>query len=269
MLFEIEGDCSINGKGKYTNPICIEPGGIDDGAAPSKFSLWTHMGAAGPFTNSRGQPLDDLPMKCVCESIDDSIAEDQIDFFTVKLFTPTECSRKRLFGWKPGQGVTCDGSFAKPPQGKTGDLIDKYKAQGVNTKAFKRVSFFEERQLIFLGIPDMFASLMSYNLRNGFTEWPYISKWPFVANNSCPEKGATPLPYPVYSYAPYTFGGDIRETTPDGTAPLDSIRHHIGLCALYHGNKFFCPSHQNADLKPVIKWDYSRFHPHGIFADDR
>lgn len=170
QLFEIEGGCPVDQNGKFTNQICIEPGGIDDGALPQRMSLWTHMGAAGPFTNSKGQPLDDLPMKCVCDSIDDWVPEDEINYYTMKIFTPNECSKKGLLKKKPSQGVKCDGTLAKPVQGKTNELMDQYGALGVKKQATKRVNYLEERQLIFLGLPGMFETFQSYNQRSGFTE---------------------------------------------------------------------------------------------------
>jgi hypothetical protein len=260
QLFVIEGGCSKDTSGKYTNPLCLQPGDLDAGAPPSKFSLWSHMGAAGPFTNSKGQPLDGLPMKCVCESTNDLFYKDKVDYFTLDVITPTECSKKGLLGIKPPLGVSCDGSMALPSEAKTSNLYDAFGNVGLNKTKIELLSLWEQQKLMLLGLPDLYKSLYSYLTRSGFTEWPNVLKWPFLTNDSCPEKGATSLAYPKLTFPPYVFGGNKEATVPKKVGPL-------GLCALYANNKFFCPSHQNADLKTVVKWDLSRLFPKGTFAD--
>jgi hypothetical protein len=246
QLFVIEGGCSKDNSGKYTNPLCLQPGDLDAGAPPSKFSLWSHMGAAGPFTNSKGQPLDGLPMKCVCESTSDLFFKAKVDYFTLDVITPTECSKKGLLGLKPPLGVSCDGSLALPSQGKSSDLYDAFGDLGLNKTKLKLLSLWEQQKLMLLGLPDLYKSLYSYLTRVGFTEWPNVFKWPFLTNDSCPEKGATSVAYTKVTFPPYVFGGKTESTVPEMVGPL-------GLCALYASNKFFCPSHQKADLKPVVE----------------
>lgn len=53
-LFEIEGGCPRNSKGRNNNPLCLESKEMSIGAYPRNLSLWTRYGAAGPFTNSEG-----------------------------------------------------------------------------------------------------------------------------------------------------------------------------------------------------------------------
>lgn len=200
-LFEIEGGCAKDKNGKYLNNLCIDNGMVGRGALPERYSLWTQMAAAGPFTNSKGQPLDGLPMKCVCESVSDWYDEDDINIFTLKIFSPTECSKKKSLRKKPSAGVPCDGTFAKPPLGKTSELYDEFKNQGINIQALKHVSWIEDRQLILLGVPGMLKTLVSYMTRQGFSEWPNTIKFPYIVDgaNSCPEKNVTSLPYPLIS----------------------------------------------------------------------
>jgi hypothetical protein len=187
----------------------------------------------------------------------------------LKIFTPTECSKTSYFGWKRATGVSCDGSFSRKPYGATSALFDAYGKEGFNEDALKRVSWFEERQLLPFVLPGIFEIFTSYSTREGFTEWPNTLKYPHNVNNTCSDKGITSIPYPMLSWAPYIYGGDISATTPaeNEGGLLSRARSFLGLCDFYTDNNFFCPSHQNRELKPVVKWDYNRSTPRGYFSD--
>jgi hypothetical protein len=259
QLFVIEGGCSKGKDGKYNNPLCLQPGELNAGALPARFSLWSQMGAAGPFTNSKGLPLDGLPMKCVCETTNDLYYNRKVDYYNLNVVTPTQCS-KSVLAVKPQLGVKCDGSLALPSQGKTSDLYKAFRDQGVLERDIVQLNFLEQQRLLYLGLPTIYKSLYEYLTRQGFTEWANVLKWPFITNDSCSEKGATSLAYPKYSYPPYVFGGDKESTVPQEVGPL-------GLCALYADNKFFCPAHQNVELQNVVEWDFNRLFPKGTFAN--
>jgi hypothetical protein len=272
-LFEIEGGCAKNENGTYSNVICLEPGDVTAGALPSRYSLWSHMGAAGPFTNSRGVPLDGLPMKCICDSVADSANLNNIDYFNLNVFSPSQCCTdgpwEILFGRNPALSVPCEGppvfagsrsEVSANTLQKTSDLLNDFVAQGLTKLQLVLLSRFERRELIFLVLPTLYGALYTYLTREGFTEWPNVLKWPRLSGDTCPAKNATSLAYPPTTFPPYVFGGKTEVTYPK-PAPI------YGLCALYTDNKLFCPAHQNPLLEPVTSWTYDRFFPKGHFAN--
>jgi hypothetical protein len=259
-LFEIEGGCVKDKNGKFNNTLCLEPESLNSGAPPGKFSLWTHMGAAGPFTNAKGKPLDGLSMKCVCQSKNDLVLNGDIDYFNMNVFGPTECTRKGLFSRRPAQSVACDGTLALPVKETTGDLFSKLAALGLNKEKLEVITSLERRQLIFLALPALYKNFYSYLTRKGFDEWPNVLKWPFFAEDTCPDKGATSLAYPPTTFPPYVLGGLTEFTFPQKA-------RRLGLCALYSDDRFFCPAKQNPTLKRVAKWNYERILAKGTFAD--
>ena len=204
-LFAIEDGCPKDSKGDHLNPICIEPDGIDEGALPSKFSLWSHYGAGGPFTNSKGVPIDDFRMKCACLSVDPSIEQSEVNFFTLPVFSPSECVNRTNFGVTL-QGVQCDGvlTFDLPQ----GDYMDEFEKEGFNIMEYEKVVYREITQRIALDFLGMIDTLKTYSMREGFTEWPNVSKFPFVGErfDTCKEKGISPVPWPVEAINPYMLG---------------------------------------------------------------
>jgi hypothetical protein len=273
-LFEIEGGCTKDENGTYSNVICLEPGDVKAGALPSKFSLWSQMGAAGPFTNAKGVPLDGLPMRCICKSLANSADVNNIDYFNLNALTPTECDSDGpfdfLFGRDPALSVPCKGNpvVAGSKIGssgvnlrKTSDVVNDFVEQGLTKMELILLSRFERRQLIILVIPAVYRALNTFLNRTGYTEWANVFKWPNLSGDSCPAKNATSLAYPTTVFPPYVFGG-IHEATFPTPAPL------FGLCAYYTDNKFFCPAHQNPLLETVTSWTYDRFSPKGHFANE-
>jgi hypothetical protein len=272
-LFEIEGGCTKDENGAFTNVICLEPGAVGSSAVPEKFTLWSHVGAAGPFTNSKGVAIDGLPMNCICESIASGVSIANIKYFNLNVFTPGQCSGRSgfsdfvylLFGRRPAQSVPCNGfPVSTSTQSltiiETPDLFNRIVKEGVGRVQLYLLNRLERRQLIFLALPALYRSLYSYLTRQGFTEWANVLKWPFLGTDTCAEKNATSLAYPASTFPPYVFGG-ITEVTYPLPPKL------FGLCAYYTDTTFFCPAHQNANLQPVTSWNYNRFTPSGTFAN--
>jgi hypothetical protein len=269
-LFEIEGGCTKNENGTYNNVICLQPGDVKAGALPSKYSLWSQMGAAGPFTNSKGVPLDGLPMKCICKSLANSADANDIDYFNLNVLAPTECDADGpfdiVFGRHPALSVPCKGlpvvagskSVANPRT--TSDVFNDFVEQGLTKLQLILLSRFERRQLIALVVPTVYRALHTFLNREGYTEWANVFKWPNLSGDSCSAKNATSLAYPTLTFPPYVFGG-IHEATYPTPVPI------YGLCALYADNKFFCPAFQNPLLETVTSWSYDRLNPKGQFAN--
>ena len=275
QLFEIDGGCTKDESGRYTNMMCLEPGSVTAGALPSKFSLWSQMGGAGPFTNSKGVPLDGLPMQCICDSIADSADVNDLDYFNLNVLTPSECATDSRFnffmlGHDPALSVPCKGTPAVAQSATNGvsesvmpttsDILSTFVEQGLTELQVTLLTKFERRQLVFLVLPALYQALLTLLNREGHTEWANVLKWPRLNGDTCPEKNATSLAYPPTTFPPYVFGGKTEVTFP-----TDPLPH--GLCAYYTDNKFFCPSHQNPYLEPVTSWTYDRFEPKGLFAN--
>jgi hypothetical protein len=261
-LFAIEGGCPKDSQGRNTNPICLEEGDINS-TFPKDLSLWTHYGAAGPFTNSKGRPLNDLPMKCACYGLTGGAsASSDVDYFIVRNFGPSQCGNsRRILSLRPPQSIPCDGSFAfdSPPQV---DIIDQYKDVGFSIRPFKRTLLLEQEKLSAIDLPVIIKTMLSYMTRQGHTDWPAINKFPFnVYMDTCKAKGVVPVPFPILSITPYQWGAR------DPTLPFKELLPRIGLCSPVTLTHYFCPSHQNAQLKPVVEWHFGPLDPHGVFAD--
>jgi hypothetical protein len=265
-LFEIEGGCEKDENGVYSNLMCLEPGDVSGKALPSKFTLWSHVGGAGPFTNSKGVPIDGLPMRCICESFDEDATFDSNTYFTLNVFSPTECRKTNFLGIRPRQSVPCEGLPVSVTNRtnvsfRTTDLINKISNQGIDIRDLNIIALTEIRQLLLLSLPALYRTLNGYLDRQGFKEWPNILKWPYIYNDSCPAKNATSLAYPLTTFPPYVLGGETELTFPVSRGPLE-------LCAIYTpDNRFFCPSHQNPTLQNVERWEYDRYNPRGFFTN--
>jgi hypothetical protein len=250
QLFVIEDGCPKNWKGMDLNPLCLQSGSINDGALPSIFSLWSHYGATGPFTNSRGVPIDDFPMKCACLAIDPSISASEADFFTLPIFSPTQCVNRGDYNFIL-QGVACDGTFSFGSPIK--DLLQEFALESFDITQYQELITKEIKQRLALDLPGLVDTLKNYTERVGFTEWPNFAKFPFVVPglDTCQEKNVTPVPWPVLSMTPYMLG--IRDPT---TPRLSDYK--IGLCAINSLDTYFCPSHVNPLLDPVKEWNFGR-----------
>jgi hypothetical protein len=266
-LFEIEGGCSKDANGKYSNVICLQPGEVKASVAPSELSLWSHVGGAGPFTNSKGIPIDGLPMKCICESVADKVSLSDVTYYSLTAFSPNECQSKgRFFRRQPIQSVSCTGfSVSSMNQNttilKTSALYDLSSKQGVKQGEIRLLSQLERRQLLVLALPTLYRNLNSVLNRQGNMEWPNIVKWPYMHRDSCAAKNVSSLAYPNTTFPPYVLGGETELTFPVSRSALE-------LCSVYNiGNRFFCPSHQNPTLQNVKYWSYKTVSPQGVFAN--
>ena len=267
-LFEIEGGCEKDANGKYANVLCLQPGDVDPGVLPSKLSLWSHVGAAGPFTNSKGVPIDGLPMQCICDTIADNVnVLDLSTYYNLNIFTPTQCTAKKRFRRAPLLAVPCTGLPVSANNGRSeshsspSSLYDILESLGVNQKDLALVRALEPRQSLVAIAPALTRTIVSYLNRQGFTEWPNAFKWPRIYDDSCAAKNATALAIPPNLFTPFTLGGKGELTFPKSRGPLE-------LCAATTpDNVYFCPSHQNPLLQNVINWTYNRYSPQGLFSN--
>lgn len=89
-----------------------------------------------------------------------------------------------------------------------------------------------------------------------------MGKFPFNgAMDTCKEKNVVTVPFPVQAITPYMFG------TRDPSIPFEELPF-IGLCSPATATQYFCPSHQNAELKGVVRWSFNKLNLHGVFVDD-
>lgn len=261
-LFAMDGGCPKDSNGRHLNHACLESGDVN-GKVPERYlSLWTHYGASGPFTNSKGQPMNGLPMKCICYGLEIGSKASNVDYFVVRNLGPSQCGKSRgLFRkMRPLMSIPCDGSFAlqTPPQK---DILTQYVEEGFDASSFRKILRLEKNKLIISDVASVFELLITFMKRKGKKDWPSLNKFPFNGDmDTCKEKGVVPVPFPVVSITPYMFG--TRDPTNAADLPL------IGLCAAYSLTQFFCPSHQNALLKPVIEWTNDELgRPYGVFSD--
>jgi hypothetical protein len=272
-LYTIDGGCPKNSNGKNINPICVESNEVSQSTNEKDLSLWSHYGATGPFTNSKGQPINDLPMKCVCYGLQSENANKDFTYFIVRNLGPSQCGRPswlyRLINRfinleieKPPQAISCDGSLAlkEPPKQ---NILDDFVSEGFDMRELKQTLFLETAKISVVNLPTVVRTLQTYIHRTGRSDWPNLGKFPYLGTflDSCKEKGIVPVPYSTISVTPYMFG--TRDTTiPGNDQPLSP-----GLCIPFSALLYFCPSHQNAELKPVIEWKFDGFNPYGTFAD--
>jgi hypothetical protein len=266
QLFEIEGGCPKDKAGRHLNHLCLEAGGVNKAVSAKSLSLWTHYGASGPFTNSKGQPLDGLPMKCVCYGLHGGASSSSVDYFIVRNLGPSQCGKARRglipSRRRPLQSIPCDGSFVLknntvPPT----NLLKRYADEGYNVDTLRRILKREEQTWTVRALPLIPKLMIEYANRTGYTSWPSVNKFPFnVAGiDSCKEKGVVPVPFPLLSFPAYTAAVDPT---------ISNALSILGLCAPYSLTQYFCPSFQNARLQPVIRWNIDDPNkPYGIFAD--
>ena len=198
---------------------------VKAGVKASRLSLWSQIGAAGPFTNSKGQPLEDLSMKCVCNSISDKTDAAEVDYYTMQVFTPPECHQSRFFDIvKYPKAVPCDGTFSsesQPNGRKTSELFQSYADEGLDIDKVRTASVLEASNGIPAGLATVTQLISEYLNRNDSTEWQQMLVWPFFTRetDSCREKNVTSIAYPRLSYPPYVFGG-IREAASSSASPI-------------------------------------------------
>lgn len=273
-LFTIDGGCPKNSNGKNVNPICVESNEVSQDISENDVSLWTHYGAAGPFTNSEGQPLNGLPTKCVCYGLQSDSVKKDFTYFIVRNLGPSQCGRPswfyRLitrftpldFFKKPPQSISCDGSLALDVSPKQ-NIIADFVAEGFDSGELKLTLFLEAAKITALNLPTTVRMLQTYVNRVDRSDWPHLGKFPYLGSflDSCKEKAVVPVPFSVLSITPYMFG------TRDVTIPGNEQPLSPGLCIPFSAILYFCPSHQNAELKPVIEWNFEGLNPFGTFAD--
>jgi hypothetical protein len=275
-IHTIEGGCPKSQSAKNLNPVCIESSEVSQRTSEKDVALWTHYGAAGPFTNSKGQPINDVPMKCVCYGLQSESVKEGFTYFIVRNLGPSQCGRpgrlNRLINFftarsrpklnKPPQSISCDGSLALSTPPKQ-NILNDFISEGFVMDEVKRTLLLEAGKISVINIPAVVRMLRSYMNRSGRTDWPSLGKFPFLGEflDSCKEKEVVPVPFSTISLTPYMFG--TRDVTiPDNDQPLSP-----GLCIPFSAFLYFCPSHQNAQLKPVIEWKFDGLNPQGTFAD--
>jgi hypothetical protein len=261
-LFEIEGGCPRDSSGRHLNRVCHESGDVRGNVSPAKLALWSHLGAAGPFVNSHGQPIGtELPMKCICRGLLNGTSADDVDYFTVGNLGQSLCGKSK-FGFRPLQTVACDGTFAlgKPP---TDAILAGHEREGYDMTTYNKILLYERHRFSMLVTPEFVSTMVSYTQRSGnHTEWPAMGKFPFHGiADTCKAKGVSNVPFMSLAITPYIPG------TPDPSVPWKNLAPFLGLCTPFTATKHFCASHQNAVLKPVVEWHIDRHEPYGTFDD--
>jgi hypothetical protein len=165
-LFVIDADCDDKNQ---TNNMCVTRDKVKVGVNPQRLSLWSHYRAIGPFVNSKAQPIDGLPMKCICNFIDSDISQADVDYFTPATLVYSQCFSSSKFKTDLRRAVPCDGSFSSTPQ--TG-MFQALEAQGIDTEVYKTVRSAEFGRVLPLVAPEAGILANSYISREGFTEWP-------------------------------------------------------------------------------------------------
>eukprot|EP00804_Cyclotella_cryptica_P015881 CCRYP_006376-RD/>CCRYP_006376-RD protein AED:0.06 eAED:0.06 QI:1179/1/1/1/1/0.87/8/411/600 len=239
--------------------ICISDLVNDQPSNADVYSVWSHYGASGPFTNKDGIPIgQDLGMKCICDGFSRdvvSMSQTNIKSIQASVFAPFLCSDKSAPDTPNGtiNGVNCTGGFARIPQGGT---LETLTAQGVNPVEMELIL-----SLPFaIQLPNFNRALAGYISREGFVEWPSFAKFPYIATlNSCPLKKATIVPLPIETLTPW-FGAP-PDGNPTNPTPKDN------LCLSWTANKAWCPSVTNAEQQFVVSWDYETNNPKGFFED--
>jgi hypothetical protein len=197
-------------------------------------------------------------MKCICKAAADDLDFADIDFFTAGSLTPSECFSSKTES--RGGAIPCNGELIFEPRN---DRTLSYESIGVNATAFKELVAFQQERIFSFGPQrSLVATIFSYVQREGFTEWPGLTKWPFVTFglDSSAEKNANAVPASLNSVSPWLFASD-NPTIAGQDAP------QLGLCVLLDGQAY-CPSKQNANMTKVV-WNLEAEKVDGTFADGR
>lgn len=238
-----------------TPSLCIEslPPKINP---PEDMTLWSHYGAAGPFTNKRGQPIGkELGMKCICDSIAPDIKLGDVTHFVAKLFAPSECiadpdatEGTHMMG---SATIKCEGGFVRTPLAG----VDKaFESTGVSKESYDAVANA-------LSLPSLNAMMHEYATREGHTEFPFVSKVPFIGPfDTCAVKGVTNVPLPLRSLTPWISNSPFGSITSPNYAKKN-------LCLDWSKEWSWCPSFQNPKQNQISSWNYSISEPSATFLD--
>jgi hypothetical protein len=218
---------------------------------PQELTLWSQFGASGPFVNSSGYPIgQDLPMKCICDILQDGIKPSEVTHFIARLWGPSECVAGPTEPGPLAILVPCDGSFQRQPHY---GVRDTWESEGVPNEVYDALT----SSVSVAAVGKLFHARAT---REGHTEWA-VPKEPYIGiADTCIAKGVTGVPIPGHLISPWCgIPPDANPTAPN----MDKK----DLCSMFSAEYSWCPSKQNPLMKVMESWDHDAAPPVGLYAD--
>lgn len=257
----------------YSSPTCdIWPKQLCDPLSKPKvvpsereqgnYTLWTIYNASGPFTTSSGYPItadqlfrSDSATNCMCTV--DKTDEGDVNAFIPTPSSPTICINKDDSDYDRNKlYIPCDNFSGPAFDGSYDKALLSYEKEGFPlalTEAwFKADSTSSLDRLAH--VPTLMNMFYDYVTREGFTEWPNMAKFPYVAagQDSCSEKSVTANPIPTLALTLWFLRqGDVTSTA----------KATKNLCIGYGVDTYFCPAVDNVKQDKITSFNYSRKNP--------
>ena len=226
--------------------------GFDTGY-PEQVSLWTHMGASGPFLNTAAEPSIPPVAQCWCRWIEDGLAVEDVTHVVFNLYIGPRCSDRRSESFRGS--LRCE-----PPLRLTQAPIplrfakDMWRTIGFETQDFETIVLQAQWDIGFSTFPlpllklewnpFVIEGLRNMNNRTGFANWANIGKYPFnlVYTDSCPEFDIFTAPTPLTQVTDWLLSAGIfNNPTAGGGGGNSSNENNVTGCFPVSFNESVCP----------------------------
>ncbi|CAE7610667.1 ARSB [Symbiodinium natans] len=221
---------------------------------PKKVSLWTHMGASGPFLNAAAVPVIPPFAECWCRWIDDGLEPESVTHVIFNLYLGPRCVDDAAAQLAPG-ALRC-----RPPLRLTQapipwNLSEALWAEiGFETEDFDRIRKAEwlvgpfslpvPLLLLEWNLP-VIAGLRAMNDRIGFANWANIGKYPFnlAYTDHCPEFDIFTAPTPVTQVTDWLLSAGIFNNPTGGAG--NGTERNVTACFPINATSSVCPTLDN------------------------
>ncbi|CAE7694610.1 Arsb, partial [Symbiodinium pilosum] len=222
---------------------------------PVEVSLWTTMGASGPFLSAAAQPVIPPVAECWCTWIQPGLAVEDVTHVIFNLYLGARCVDSVAAAGSKG-ALAC-----KPPLRLTQAPIPfdfsraMWKKIGFETQDYDSILLAEWKLGVFtLPFPlftldwnlAVIAGLRAMNSRNGFAfaNWPNIGKYPFNLGytDHCPNFDIFTAPTPYTQVTDWLLSAGIFNNPTGGAI---SSSGNVTACFPINSSRAVCPSLDN------------------------
>ena len=227
-----------------------------DTGYPEQVSLWTHMGASGPFLNAAAKPSIPPAAQCWCRWIEDDLAVENVTHVVFNLYIGPRCTDRRSEFLQGSLRCQLPLHLTQAPI-PLRFAKDMWQTIGFETEDFETIILKAEWDfglstfpLPLLSVdwnPAVIEGLRNMNNRTGFTNYANIEKYPFnlVYTDSCPKFDIFTAPTPVTQVTDWLVTAGIFNN-PTAGAGNSSGEKNVTGCFPVSRNESVCPSLDNS-----------------------